>query len=54
MDNTKKPIDFTKKTGHANKSTFNCLNPSDTYLVMKGKDWVNPKDPTDFRKDNKT
>ena len=53
MDNTKKPLDFTRKTAHANKSTFNCLNPDNTYLVMKGKEWVNPLQPTDFRKENK-
>ena len=54
MDNVRKPTDFTKKTGMSNKSTFNCLNPNEVHLVMKGKDWVTPKDPIDFPKENKT
>lgn len=53
MNNVKKPLDFTKKTGYANKTTFNCLNPTETTLVMKNKEWVEPKDPCDFQVENK-
>lgn len=39
-------------TGQANLSTFNCLNPDNTELVLKGNQWVNPNMP-DFKTENK-
>ena len=52
MKNFKKEERVGLRTGMANISTFNCLNPDNTSLVMRGSDWVNPDQP-DFKQENK-
>ena len=36
----------------SNVNTFNCLNPDNTSLVLKGNEWVNPNQPN-FKQENK-
>ena len=52
MKNFKKEERVGLRTGMANVNTFNCLNPDNTSLVMRGSEWVNPNQP-DFKKENK-
>ena len=52
MKNHKKEERVGLRTGMANISTFNCLNPDNTSLVMRGTEWVNPDQP-DFKQENK-
>jgi len=48
MKNFRKDERVGLRTGKANLNTFNCLNPDNTTLVMKGAEWVNPNQP-DFK-----
>ena len=40
------------RTGISNLTTYNCLNPDGTSLVMNNKEWVNPNQP-DYQIENK-
>jgi len=52
MKNFKKEERVGLRTGIANRTTFDCLNPDQTPLVMKGNEWVNPNQP-DFKQENR-
>ena len=52
MKNFKKEERVGLRTGMANRQTYDCLNPDQTPLVMKGHEWVNPNEP-DFKQENK-
>ena len=52
MKNFKKEERVGLRTGMANLSTYDCLNPDGTTLIMKQKEWVNPNLP-DFKQENK-
>ena len=52
MKNFKKEQRVGLRTGMANVSTYNCLNPDNTELVMRNSEWVNPNMP-DFKQENK-
>jgi hypothetical protein len=45
MRNYKKPTRNLIGEGKANQSQINVLNPDETKLVMRGKEWVNPNTP---------
>lgn len=40
------------RQGFSNITTFNCLNPNDAEVVLRGNEWVNPAQP-DFKQENK-
>ena len=40
------------RTGISNLTTYNCMNPDGTSLVMSNKEWVNPNQP-DYQTENK-
>ena len=52
MKNFKKEQRVGLRTGMANVSTYNCLNPDNTELVMRNSEWVNPNMPN-FKQENK-
>ena len=52
MKNIKRESRIGLRTGMANQNTFNCLNPDNVDLVMKGNEWVNPNQPN-FKQENK-
>jgi hypothetical protein len=52
MKNFKKEQRVGLRTGMSNLSTYNCLNPDNTDLVMRNAEWVNPNQP-DFKQENK-
>ena len=52
MKNFKKEQRVGLRTGMSNIQTFNCLNPDNTDLVMRGSEWVNPNQPN-FKQENK-
>ena len=45
MKNFKKPSRNLIGEGKANQNQINVLNPDETQLVMRGKEWVNPNTP---------
>ena len=45
MKNFKKPSRNLINEGKANQNQINVLNPDETNLVMRGKEWVNPFTP---------
>lgn len=52
MKNFKKEERIGLRTGMANISTFNCLNPDNDEFVIRNKEWQAPNQP-DFKQENK-
>jgi hypothetical protein len=45
MKNFKKPSRYLIGEGKSNQNQINVMNPDETKLVMRGKEWVNPNTP---------
>lgn len=52
MRNYKKESNHSMNEGFSNKNTVNVLNPDGQFLVLKGKEWMNPNQP-DYNKNHK-
>ena len=52
MKNYRKEMPVGYRQGFSNITTFNCLNPNDAEVVLRGNEWVNPAQP-DFKQENK-
>ena len=42
MKNYRKETPVGYRSGRSNMNTFNCLNPDNAEVILKGNEWVNP------------
>lgn len=45
-----KPIGY--RSGKSNETTFNCMNPDNSEVILRSREWINPASP-DFKQENK-